>query len=139
MATILVAYDGSVPAQEALEYAARTYPEERLVLLRVIEAASGSTEAGINLIQESLRDREEAMAAKLDEEIPSVIDLDELDLEMEIVIGKPAREIVRWAEEHGIDHIVIGNHGRSGVSRVLLGSVAEKVVRRAPVPVTVVR
>ncbi|MFD1525685.1 universal stress protein, partial [Halolamina salina] len=37
------------------------------------------------------------------------------------------------------DHLVVGSHGRTGVSRMLLGSVAEKVVRESPIPVTVVR
>ena len=46
--------------------------------------------------------------------------------------GSPAREIVAYAAAHAIDLIVIGTHGRTGVSRALLGSVAEAVVRRAP-------
>jgi nucleotide-binding universal stress UspA family protein len=55
------------------------------------------------------------------------------------VSGDPANEIVAYAEETDVDHIVVGSHGRSGLSRVLLGSTAEKVVRRSPVPVTVVK
>jgi nucleotide-binding universal stress UspA family protein len=43
------------------------------------------------------------------------------------------------AEDHDVDGIVMGSHGRSGISRVLLGSVAETAVRRAPCPVTIVR
>lgn len=137
--SILIAYDGSGPAQDALEYAVANYPDDELVLLRVIEVASGATEAGFNLLQESLKEREETVSEELDEEVPDLVDLDDLDLEMEVVWGKPAREIIRWAEEHDVDHIIIGNHGREGVSRVLIGSVAEKVVRRSPVPVTVIR
>jgi nucleotide-binding universal stress UspA family protein len=52
--------------------------------------------------------------------------------------GKPAEEILDCAEEHDVDQIVMGSHGRTGVSRVLLGSIAEQVVRRATVPTTVV-
>ncbi|MFW6265865.1 MAG: universal stress protein, partial [Halanaeroarchaeum sp.] len=44
-----------------------------------------------------------------------------------------------YVEETDVDHVVIGSHGRSGVGRILLGSVAERVVRRSPTPVTVVR
>lgn len=47
------------------------------------------------------------------------------------VAGSAAREIAAYASSHGIDLIVIGTHGRTGVSRALLGSVAEAVVRRA--------
>ena len=53
--------------------------------------------------------------------------------------GHPAEEILKYAQEHGIDLIVIGTHGRRGLNRVLLGSVAEEVVRSANVPVMTVR
>lgn len=53
--------------------------------------------------------------------------------------GEPHTEIVRVAAERGIDMIVLSTHGRTGLSRVLLGSTAEKVVRHAPCPVLVVR
>jgi nucleotide-binding universal stress UspA family protein len=52
--------------------------------------------------------------------------------------GDPAQEILRYAERHPIDLIVVGTHGRSGVSRVLLGSVAERVLRGARCPVLAV-
>ena len=52
-----------------------------------------------------------------------------------IEMGDPAREITRVAEEEGVDLIVISSHGRTGLSRVLMGSVAEAVVRRASCPV----
>lgn len=52
--------------------------------------------------------------------------------------GEPAREIVKYATRHGVDLIVLGTHGRSGVSRVLLGSVSERVARTAPCPVLTV-
>jgi len=45
--------------------------------------------------------------------------------------GSPSREVVAYAASHGIDLVVIGTHGRTGVSRALLGSVAEAIVRRA--------
>ena len=52
--------------------------------------------------------------------------------------GSPAYGIVDYAKEHDIDIIVMGTHGRGGVTRVLLGSVAERVVRIAPCPVLTV-
>lgn len=48
-------------------------------------------------------------------------------------------EIVRYAKENEIDLLVMGTHGRSGLTHVLLGSVAEKVVRKSPCPVLTVR
>ncbi|MBL8849607.1 MAG: universal stress protein [Planctomycetaceae bacterium] len=56
-----------------------------------------------------------------------------------IVVGTPFVEIVRYAKEHDIGLIVIGSHGRGGLSHVLMGSVAERVVRKAPCPVLTVR
>lgn len=49
--------------------------------------------------------------------------------------GNPWVEIVRLAKEQQVDYIVMGTHGRRGVSRLLLGSIAEAVLRRAPCPV----
>jgi nucleotide-binding universal stress UspA family protein len=54
-------------------------------------------------------------------------------------VAAPFPEILRYAEVHNIDLIVMGSHGRGGVSHLLLGSIAEKVVRRAPCPVLTVR
>jgi nucleotide-binding universal stress UspA family protein len=53
--------------------------------------------------------------------------------------GKPFVEIVRYAREHDIDLIVMGTHGRGGIPHVMLGSVAENVVRQASCPVLTVR
>jgi nucleotide-binding universal stress UspA family protein len=53
--------------------------------------------------------------------------------------GHPAQEIVRLAREFACDLVVIGTHGRTGVRRAALGSVAEEVVRTGPCPVLVVR
>lgn len=56
-----------------------------------------------------------------------------------LTMGDPASEIVRIAGEEGAEMIVLGTHGRTGVTRLLMGSVAEAVVRRAPCPVLVYR
>lgn len=62
----------------------------------------------------------------------------ELEVETEVAIaGDPASAIVSHAETEGADLIVVGTHGRSGVRRALMGSVAESVVRAARIPVLV--
>jgi nucleotide-binding universal stress UspA family protein len=53
--------------------------------------------------------------------------------------GDPATEIVRYAADAGIDVVVIGTHGRTGVDRLVMGSVAERVMREAPCSVLVVK
>ncbi len=61
------------------------------------------------------------------------------DYERMNVIGLPHIEILSVAKEKGIDMIVMGTHGRTGIDRVLFGSTAEKVVKNAPCPVLTVR
>ena len=56
-----------------------------------------------------------------------------------LTMGDPAGEIVRIAAEEGAEMIVLGTHGRTGMTRLLMGSVAEAIVRRAPCPVLVYR
>ncbi len=62
-----------------------------------------------------------------------------VSIETEYVVGEVDRSILEYIDEHDVDHVVIGSHGRSGATRVLLGSVAESVTRRSQVPVTVIR
>ena len=60
-------------------------------------------------------------------------------VESEVLFGHGARTIAEYAAERGIDLIVMGTHGRTGLAHVLIGSVAERVVRTAPCPVLTVR
>ena len=59
--------------------------------------------------------------------------------DVEVASGDPADGIIHMAQEHGVDLIVMGTHGRTGLAHVFLGSVAEQVVRHAPCPVLVTR
>ena len=137
--SVLVAYDGSEPARKAVEHAFDEYPDEEIVLLRVVEVADSLTKASLQAVQELLGERREAASEQLREDIAELVGPDD-EFRAEVATGEPAREVVAYAEEHDeIDRIVVGSHGRAGVSRVLLGSVAEQIVRRAPVSVTVVR
>ena len=137
--TVLVAYDGSDPAREAVEYALEQHSDDRVVLLRVIEVADGPAGAGFELLRGQLDDRRDEVTDEIAEELDDLLDTTDTDVSLETATGDPANEIVGYADEHGIDHIVVGSYGSGGVSRVLLGSVAETVARRSAVPVTVVR
>jgi nucleotide-binding universal stress UspA family protein len=66
---------------------------------------------------------------------------DEADVELEetVIEGIAHETLIDYTKAKGIDLIVIGTHGKTGISRVLLGSTAEKVVRHSPVPVMTVR
>lgn len=67
--------------------------------------------------------------------LQDVVPTSDVPYEHRLVVGDPASEIVRVAEEEKVDLIVLGTHGRTGLRRLLMGSVAEAVLRRAPCPV----
>jgi len=64
---------------------------------------------------------------------------DDVSVETAIVEGVPRTEILDYVGDAGMDMVVMGTHGRTGLDHYLIGSVAEKVVRRSPVPVVTVR
>ena len=61
------------------------------------------------------------------------------DVSFEVRFGDPGSEITKYASQVGADLLVISSHGRTGISRLLIGSVAERVVRLSPCPVLVLR
>lgn len=83
---------------------------------------------------EITKNAEESLKQFINKEIPA-------DIKVKSVIktGKPFVEIVETASEENIDLIIISSHGRSGVEKILFGSTAEKVVRKAPCPVLTLR
>lgn len=80
-------------------------------------------------VSSALRKQGEQAIEKLEERTETS------SLESAIVEGSPPTQITQYAEENDCDVIIMGTHGRSGVDRLLLGSVAERVVRSSPVPV----
>ncbi|WP_331235613.1 universal stress protein [Natronorarus salvus] len=138
---VLIAIDDSDPARKALEHGFSVHPGEDITVLHVLNPPESATYGEARMYvdwEEVMEDRRERAEELLDAARDRADDHD-APVVTEVVVGRPARAIVEYAEEHDVDHVVIGSHGRSGVSRVLLGSVAESVVRRSPCPVTVVR
>ena len=111
------------------------------MLLHVINPAEAgySAQASIPSFSEEWYEHAKEEAAELFEEVRSEASEAGVEVSSDTVVGKPSRSIVEYADENDIDQIVMGSHGRSGVTRILLGSVAESVVRDASVPVTVAR
>ncbi|MFB6112562.1 MAG: universal stress protein [Halodesulfurarchaeum sp.] len=139
MKQVLVPIDGSPQSSAALEYAAEEFSTDELILIHVIDPieAGYSATATVPGYTEEWYEHAQEEAEDLLEEARETLDGE--DVESVTEVGRPSRSIVEYAEENDVDHIVMGSHGRSGVTRILLGSVAEAVVRRSPVPVTVVR
>lgn len=134
--SVLVAYDGSDQSEYALEMAVESFPDQTLYLAYVIEPFADHTEAGgysaTRYRQEF--DRAETMLKNVAESLPADRSVEEV-----VRYGRPVHELLSIADDEAVDHIVMGSHGRDGAKRLLLGSVAETVARRASVPVTVVR
>ncbi len=138
---VLVPHDGSPQAADALEHALDEYPDADLTVLHVIDPTDTGYSAGAVFPDFSEQWYESAKRAA--EEIFETAKEAAADHAGEVrtarELGRPAKQICEYATAHDVDHIVIGSHGRTGVSRILLGSVAETVARRSPAPVTVVR
>jgi len=136
---ILVPYDGSDPATAALRFALERFPDEDIVVLYVVEPFAAHTEAGVEGHHGEWRETAQEHAEERFEEVEDVLDETDVAVETDWDYGRPAHVILQYVESEDIDHVVMGSHGRTGIGRVFLGSVAETTVRRSPVPVTVVR
>lgn len=138
---VLVPMDGSNQAQHALDYVLDEHADARVTVLHVIDPAQATygAQAGLPPSAEEWFENEEARAEELFESVREQAREAGVEVTTATEVGQPSRTIVEYVEEHDVGHVVIGSHGRKGLTRVLLGSVAELVVRRSPVPVTVVR
>ncbi|ELY45982.1 universal stress protein [Natronorubrum tibetense] len=139
--SILVPHDGSEHAQKALQYALESFPDARIVLFHAIDPfeVTPNAEEGRPPLTEEWLERQRAEVADLFEAARAEIDADEATLETDTAFGSAAQCIVAYVGENDLDGIVMGHRGRGGPADLRLGSVAELVVRRADVPVTVVR
>jgi nucleotide-binding universal stress UspA family protein len=138
---VLVPIDGSPQSDTALEYALEEFADEEITVVHVIDPidAGYSTPVGMPGGSEEWYENAQTESEALFEEAQAAADEYGVTLDTAEEMGRPSRTIVEFADENDFDQIVMGSHGRSGVSRILLGSVAETVVRRATMPVTVVR
>ncbi|SER86102.1 universal stress protein [Natrinema salaciae] len=136
---ILVGYDGSPQATDALEFAFEKFPDATVIALHVIEVPDGRWAQIVGPeLQLPVTERAREYAADVLESATDIAAERGRSLETKIVTGEPDHRIVAQAADESVDLIVVGSHGQE-VSRMLLGSVAENVVRRSPVPVLVVR
>lgn len=139
---ILVPVDFSDHSRDALRYAVDLGAvfDAGLVLVYVVESAGfpadlGSGQAAIPRIERELSERGRAELERVAKETVG----ERLPVRFLVPTGRPFVEILRAARETSADLIVIATHGHTGVEHILFGSTAEKVVRKAPCPVLVVR
>ena len=141
---ILVPLDGSELAECVLphvESISKGCGAETVVFLRVIDTDMPSAvDAYLTEEQKKETDEGNEMAGKnYLNQIVSQIQLGKINLQTQLISGKVAESIIGYAEENSIDLIVIATHGRSGVSRWVWGSVADRVLRAVCIPVLMIR
>ena len=143
---VLVPVDGSELAECVLphvEAIAKGCQPKKVILIRVVETGfirSGWDEYPIRADVDRLTESVEKPAAEdYLKQLAGRLKLDGVSVETEVTMGKPAETIADYAVHNEIDLIVIATHGRSGVGRWVMGSVADRVLRSACVPVLMVR
>jgi nucleotide-binding universal stress UspA family protein len=150
---ILVPLDGSELAEcvfPHVESIAKGCGVSNVVFVRVVEpahlpvaaefAGAGSfSEEDAAKARKVQDDHNKAEAKQYLNDIIKRSKYDGATLKAEVIMGKPADSIAEYAEKHDVDLIVIATHGRSGISRWVYGSVADRVLRSACVPVLMVR
>ncbi len=140
--TVLVAMDFSEAARAALERAralATTFGAS-LHVFHVVTEPLGEPWSGYVPAAQFI-ETVERLQAEAQDRLTDYLSLEEwrnLRVVVATAWGDPSEQILEYAEAHGVDLIVCGTHGRCGWNRVLLGSVAERVVRLAPCPVLTV-
>ena len=135
---VLVPFDDSRQARNALDHALTEYPSDEITAIHVLDPAEwgyDSAEGGLGK-----RWHDEAIEKSENVEAAAVAMADERGVEITTVVedGIPSDAVVEYTNENDIDHIVVGSHGRSGAKRLLLGSVAEAIARNVSIPVTIV-
>jgi nucleotide-binding universal stress UspA family protein len=140
MLRLLVALDLSDCSRLALAAAltvARHAPTE-LVVISVLERSSAHPEEAMGETEALVSELHKLVQSVLDEQHEGTLP-DGARVHYTVVRGSPADEIIAQATAHRSDTVVIGTHGRTGLDRLLTGSVAERIVRHAPCSVFTVK
>ncbi len=138
---ILVPIDFSAYADDAVDYAIELAKalQARLTFLHVIHLTPMTTGEMFAYSLEGYLNAMETAATQHLQDLVDRVHQEGLQAEMSIVQDIPFQAIVDIAANQNIDLIVMGTHGRTGLTHALMGSVAEKVTRLAPCPVLVTR
>ncbi len=143
---ILIPLDGSELAEKALDYARHVTAKDGLMsLLSVVDApeypSSVYYPAGLPAFDLNRTELQRDIIPQAEDYLRKVAERltgQGFRTQIEVLVGEPASTIVEYAKEHNIDAIVMSTHGRSGFSRWLFGSVANKVLSGACIPVFII-
>lgn len=140
MTAVLVPYDGSALSEEALAFACDRFPEAEVTALFVVDTSvtyqpESYVGAKLGEIYEQREAEGEDILAAAEDEAAAY----DTSISTAMANGRPSKEILTYVDEHDVDHVVLGSHSQDLIERFFVGSVAERVVDRIPVPVTVIR
>ena len=139
---ILVPIDFSRYSLETLDFTLtlKDFCDPSFLLLHVVPSGEVDLHASLGKEPgEALQRRMDEAARRLADEAGSRISGSELQVETRVVAGTPFKEICRLADEASCKLIIIGTHGRTGLSHLLVGSTAERVVQHASCPVLTIK
>ncbi len=137
--TILIATDGSDHADNVVDNAIELASRFNATLHAIyVVDRSGVPTTSADMRDSIIKEFEEVGDRAL-ADIQTQVDATDIDLVTQKVEGNPSEEILEYTDANNIDLIVMGTHGRRGLQHVLMGSVAEKVVRDTTVPVHLIR
>jgi len=144
---IMVPVDGSELAECVLSHVktmAAAKGVQTVVFVRVVEPLSMAPVRGETgwLTEEEIKQvdvKSKAAAESYLERLVSGLDYGKVAIRKEILAGRAAEQLAEYASKNDIDLIIVATHGRSGVSRWVWGSVADRLLRSAHVPVLMVR
>jgi nucleotide-binding universal stress UspA family protein len=143
---ILVPLDGSELAESVLahvEAVAKGCGAREAIFVRVVEPLRAVIASGDHILSdtetEALQQHHERDADRYLHQLIKRLDYGGVTLKAEVMAGKAAESIVDFAAKQQVDLIIMATHGRSGVTRWLSGSVAERVLRWSCIPVLMIR
>ncbi|WP_018084697.1 universal stress protein [Desulfurispora thermophila] len=137
---ILVAFDGSEQAVLAVRWAARMQrllPQTACIVLAVV-SFTGEEAAFLGASAGAIEQAREKLQERLNAAVCDAFPAGTRSCSVVLREGDPGREILKYAAENAVSHIVLGSRGLGGIKGALLGSVSSRVIREAACPVTVI-
>ena len=142
---ILVCLDGSALAEQIVPYAASQAERfsAKMVLLQVIGAPGAIYAPGIEAVPIAVPldqiPQEETAARRYLEDLAKPLRLKGIEVECITLTGSPGESIVRYAEDKDFELVALATHGRSGLRRIVFGSVADHVIRNSGRPILLIK
>lgn len=138
---VLVPLDGSELSESVLNHVvtiATNCQVPEVILMRVREPLDKSVRETLDAkIASELDQVYHDEAADYLKIVAKTLKEKDISVKTEVLTGNPAEEIIKYSQSKGVDLIIMSTHGRSGVSRWVFGSVADKVIRQTEVPVLI--